>query len=243
MSEKKNLWTVLAAAGAAAFAIAGAPSARAGTYPLTTCDFSTGCVSGATYGSVSVTDIGGGNGVQVTLNLPSGDVFNLPNGPGSGQPILFDIPAGVGTVANVSGPQGSSATFAAGSNYNTPMHDDGTGYWTNWISCTSGCGTGSGTSAGIPAQLTFQILGNGISTANLPFTLNTPNGNGTGLWFGTDIGVPTSPGATTYYTGDVGAPLAVVPLPPSALLLLSALAVAGLLLARSRPGQRPTVAA
>lgn len=221
MSDKKNLWTVLAAAAVAGFAIAGTPSARASSYPLTTCDLSTGCgPSGTTYGSVTVTNITGG--VQVTLGLNSGDVFNFG---GAGQPLMFEL-SGSGTITNISDPLDSNISFTAKSG---SMMDDGTGTWTNWIQCKSGCG--NGTNNAIPAALTFDIMGSGFT-----FSLNTPAGSNAPMYFGTDIGIPTSPGAKTYYTGDVGA-TAVVPLPPSGALLGSALLLAGLLLAqRPRPG-------
>jgi hypothetical protein len=219
VSEKKNLWASLAAAAVAAVAMAGAPCAHASSYPLTTCDLSTGCgAAGTTYGSVAVTNITGG--VQVTLTLTAGDVFNFG---GAGQPLMFEL-SGAGTITNISDPLDANVSFAAKSG---TMMDDGTGTWTNWIQCKSGCG--NGTNNAIPAALTFDVMGSGFS-----FALNTPAGSNAPMYFGTDIGIPTSPGAKTYYTGDVGA-TTVVPLPPSAALFGSALLLVGLLLAqRSR---------
>jgi hypothetical protein len=136
---------------------------------------------------------------------------------------MFDLSTpGSYTVGTVTDPQDSSVTFSFNSNTSSPMHDDGTGYWTDWISCKTGCG--SGTNNAIPAALTFDITG----TASDPITPASFIANGTPLFFGTDVGI------SGYGTGDVAAP-AVVPVPPSMPLLGSALVILGLILRRRQP--------
>ena len=61
--------------------------------------------------------------------------------------------------------------------------------------------------------------------------------NAAGFYFSADIGIPTSPGATTYNTGDVAAnTFTTVPLPPAAALLGSALVLGFGLMRRSATG-------
>jgi hypothetical protein len=225
MSGFACLRSLLGAVLLAAFAVAQPALASTVSFPLTMCDISGGCTPGS-YGTVTVTSIGTqGDEVSVTLSLNnSSDVFAFG---GSGQPLMFELSTpGAFSVSGVSDPRAPSDTFVFNSS-TTGMHDDGTGTWNYWISCTSGCG--SGTSSAVPAALTFDVTG----TLTNPITPQSFIRNGNSLYFGTDIGAPNGTG---YNTGDVGAPSA-VPLPPSLPLLAGALAVL-LMISRRAPGAR-----
>ena len=219
MRARLGLKLLCAVATLVAAGLAAAPSASASSlsFPLTFCDITGGCVTSPPYGTVTVTSLTTDE-VSVTLSMNSGDFFAVG---GAGQPLMFDLStAGSYTVGTISDPEDSALGFTFNSDYSNPMHDDGSGYWTNWVSCTSGCS--GGTSAKLLAGLTFDITG----TTSNPITPASFIANATPLYFGTDVGIPN--GTNSPNTGDVGAPT-VVPLPPSLTLLGSALAALGLL--------------
>lgn len=171
------------------------------------------------------------NEVSVTLTLAKGEVFAFG---GAGEPLLFNLtndptlsPSSVSTpTSNLSTPE----TFAFN---DSPMHmADGTGTWDYYISCTS-CGGGTSMSStgtgGAPVSLSFDVTLSGLTPQSFLATSSK------GFTFATDVGIPNGSGG--FMTGDV-AGTTPVPLPPSVVLLGSAL-VAGLLLT----GRRAVVAA
>jgi hypothetical protein len=238
VSASKVLSCLVAVAGLAVTGLTCAPVAQANNYPMTTCDLSTGCIAGTTYGNVTLTSLGT-NEVQVQLTLNNQgngqDVFALG---GAGQPLMFELASG--TYALAPGTSITDPLLPSGTSYafrlttGSSMMDDGTGTWNSWISCPKNS-CGNGTTKAIPAALTFDLVGTGSTTISLSsFILNTPAPGNAALIFGTDIGIPTGTVPPIgYNTGDVGAPT-VVPLPPSAALLGSGLILAGLRLARRR---------
>jgi hypothetical protein len=196
-------------------ALAAAPRAVASelVYDLTSC-FATGCPPASSYGTVTVSSVSATE-VAVDLQLASGEVFVFG---GAGKPLLFDI-SGNPTVSVTGLPSGYTFT-------NHPMTmADGTGKWDYFIDCPAACG--SGTSGQVTGPLMFDVtLASGITPASFI-------ANNKGLFFAADIGIPTAPGQ--FVTGDVAASTATpVPLPPSSILLGSALAAFGLVLRRGR---------
>jgi hypothetical protein len=199
-----------------------APHARADvlTYPLTTCQISKGCGSSTSFGTVTVSSLSS-NEVSVTLTLGSNDVFAFG---GAGQPLLFNVANDPAiSVSNLT--SNLTNTFAF---YNAPMTmADGTGKWDYFISCSS-CGTGTSMSTtgpgGAPVSLSFDVMLTGITPES--FTQSTK-----GFTFASDIGIPNGSGG--FMTGDVGATTP-LPLPPSIILLGSAV-LAGAALMRRHP--------
>lgn len=215
----RSMWTTALLAAGLTLSV---PHARADvlTYPLSTCQISKGCGSGTSFGTVTVASLNS-NEVSVTLTLASNDVFAFG---GAGQPLLFNV-ANDPAIAVSNLTSNLTNTFAFN---NVPMTmADGTGKWDYYISCSS-CGTGTSMSTtgpgGTPVSLSFDVTLAGITPGS--FTQSTK-----GFLFASDIGIPNGSGG--FMTGDVAATTP-VPLPPSVILLGSAL-LAGVAILRRRP--------
>jgi hypothetical protein len=193
------------------------------TFPFAYCHVSGGCGSGS-LGSVTVSSVPNAtNEVSVTLTLGSGDVLQFG---GAGEPLLFDVNGDPATPPLTASPitDNVNETFAFN---NSPMTmADGTGKWNYFISCTS-CGPGTSMSTtgpnGADVTLSFDLTLAGGTLSPSSFGPSTK-----GFLFATDVGIPNGSGG--YNTGDIAA----VPLPSTAILLISAL-VACLALTRRRP--------
>jgi hypothetical protein len=218
VSEKKNVWAVLTAAGLAVLAIAGAPTAGAGTvdYTLSTCfaGGGTGCPTSPPWGTVEVSSLSSTE-VAITVQLTPGEVFAFG---GAGRPLAFDLSLPGNPTVTATLP-GSGWSFSQ-----TPMTMlDGSGTWDDIFNCTT---CGSGTSGGVTGPLTFDLTVSSGTITPQSFVLNNKNN-----YFVSDIGMPNGSG---FSTGDVAAPTAtVVPLPAAAWLLLNGLAGLGFI-ARKR---------
>lgn len=221
LARHKSLW-VMALLGAGA--LLAVPHARADvlTFDLTTCQVNGGCGSSTLYGTVTVSSISSTE-VSVDLTLASGDVFAFG---GAGQPLLFNVLNDPSiSVTNLT--SNLSNTFAF--NNKSMTMADGTGKWDYFISCSS-CGSGTSMSttgpSGSPVSLSFDVsLAGGITPES--FSQSTK-----GFTFATDVGIPNGSGG--FMTGDV-ATTTPVPLPPSVVLLGSALL--GLALMQRRAGE------
>lgn len=222
LADYKSLW-MMAAMLAAVLAVSPARSSVL-TYDLTTCQIGGGCGSSSVFGTVTVSTISSTE-VSVDMTLASGEVFAFG---GAGQPLLFNV-TGDPSVSITNLTSNVSDRFAFN---NSPMFmADGTGKWDYYMSCSS-CGTGTSMSTtgpdGAPVSLSFDVtLASGINPSS--FSKSTK-----GFTFATDVGIPNGSGG--YMTGDVGA-INPVPLPPSLLLLASALVALGLMLCPG--GRRP----
>lgn len=233
MSRWKWSRLLLIAGVVGALAISHAPPAAASTlsYDLTSCFLSSGCLAaGQSYGTVTVSSVGStGTEVEVSVTLAGSEVFATG---GAGKPLLFDIsgnppvsqpisfittPSGSGTVT------GNPGTAFGFTQAPPVIMADGTGTWNDAITCSS---CGGGTSGMISGTLSFYVT---VATGITPTSFVT-NANSPPLYFATDIGVPTSPGNTSYNTGDVGATMVTaVPLPAGIWLLVSGLGGLGAL--------------
>ena len=195
-------------------------------FPLTSCHIAAGCPASA--GDVIVSSVGTSNTqVEVTLTLNAGEVFSVAGGKGAGRPLLFDVS---GTPAlNVTQ---LTTPFSYMQQSMSTMFD-GTGKWNYVIDCTTASVCGTGTSQMLSGPISFYVsLSGGGTLTPASFVQNAA-----GYYFSADIGIPTSPGATTYNTGDVAAnTVTTVPLPPAAALLGSALLLGFGLMRRGATG-------
>jgi hypothetical protein len=195
-------------------------------YPLNQCYGGNGsCPNAGPYGDVTVSAISGG--ISVTLDLASGESYTNA-GSGGMQALLFDLPGTTIEVTNVTAgftPANSTKNAQGYVLTSGSIHADGSGTWDFGIMCTV---CGSGNSNPVSTPLTFDVIGSGLTPTS--FTLDKANGQNPAAYFTTDVAIPPS------FTGDVGSTTrSVVPLPPSFLLLASALVGLALLLRRPTP--------
>jgi hypothetical protein len=139
--------TLAAVSVAALFLLtAGAQSASADTFNITSCHLSSGCGTVTQFGTVTLSQVGSNVLFDVVLN--SGNRF-VETGAGGGALFVFNDASSGSTVTNITATlNGSTITIAGGLSGLTnqaAFMADGTGMWTASVFCTvaSDCNGGS----------------------------------------------------------------------------------------------------
>ena len=199
--------------------VLGVPSAQADTFTFTSCEASTGCVAGATYGTVTLTQNGANVDVTVNLTGSVGTSNFVQTGAGGQEMFLFNSTVAVGGVTGLTLDTGTPAGGLSGFTNISPavVPDGGTlGSFNGSIECTvsSQCNGNSGVLGSI---LSFTI--NSATLAQLE------TANAAGVIFLADIAIMQN-GLNTG-TVDVSAGPNPVPL-PGAFLLFGTVVLGGL---------------